>query len=70
MPPTNPKPDKPKYRGETWLLHDNRQVVFLGLRAVTKGEVKIRMYEVLNERGMLECLAEGEFRKKVQPPKE
>lgn len=67
-PPSNPKPLKPKLRGERWELGDGRKVVFLDLLGIDN--LGNRSLEVLNERGALEAVYERQFRKRLYPPEE
>lgn len=52
---------KPKLRGEKWLTTDDRTVILLS-------RLRENCYEVINERGLLEMLYEGQFRTRVEPP--
>lgn len=71
MPPKNPKPIRPKLRGETWELHDGRRVTLLNLLGVTKTDAgKVRIHEVLNDRGALESIYDSEFKRRIEPPVE
>jgi hypothetical protein len=62
--PNNPKPKRPKLRGERWQLKDGRKVIFLQLLAVNEGG---RNLEVLNENGLLESVYESELGQRLYP---
>ena len=60
------KPVVPTLRGETWRLADNRDVTFLKLLEVVP---KVgRLYQVLNELGLLEAVFERQFVRRINPP--
>lgn len=60
------KPIRPTLRGETWELADGRNVVFLSLLKVVP---KVgRLYEVLNDLGVLEAVYARQFVRRINPP--
>jgi hypothetical protein len=64
VPPDNPKPIRPKQRGEKWMLKDGRLVTYLQLLAVND---QGRCLEVIDERGILDAVYESQFVTKVYP---
>lgn len=56
----------PYMRGEVWKLADAREVTFLKmLRIIPRIG---RLYEVLNEIGMLESIYDRQFIERIKPP--
>lgn len=66
MPEKKVKPIVPTLRGEAWRLADGRDVTLLRLLEVVP---KVgRLYQVLNELGLLEAVFERQFEKRIKPP--
>lgn len=66
MPEKKVKPIVPTLRGEIWRLADGRDVTFLRLLEVVP---KVgRLYQVLDEIGLLEAVFERQFEKRIKPP--